>query len=229
MGRKLQEPSPGLEAPECHLWSSPSHLISRAAAWSRHSSHRAIPSQCTPGPRQLHCLSPWLPEACSRSRFYLACQGGPELLAPRALLSFTLILAAAPTKVWYVPRLPVEYAHFSSRPQISLPLGLLRAWACLNYNSNQPANSYKDFLWPMLIPYRTPGPSEAHQDSLQPTNALAPAPAGLPKVPCTCHLQRASSYTSPLLQDWERLLFHLIHRNKQGKTTKWVDRKTCSK
>lgn len=52
----------------------------------------------------------------------------------------------------------------------------------------------------------------------------APAPTlalcGLPKTPGACSLQKGSSYTRPCLQYQERLLFHLIHRNKHGERAK---------
>ena len=58
------------------------------------------------------------------------------------------------------------------------------------------------------------------QDSPWPTPAPTAVPTCLPKTHSTCSLQRESSSTIPLLQDQERLLFWLIHRNKHRKTAK---------
>lgn len=72
------------------------------------------------------------------------------------------------------------------------------------------------FLWPMPIPVPTPTP--------------ALGAAGLPKTLRTHSLQRVNSYTKLILQDQERWLFQVIHRNEYNKsqnaeTQKYVPRK----
>ena len=71
-------------------------------------------------------------------------------------------------------------------------------------------------LWQQLQLGCQGDPSTAcPQDSLWPTHDSAPA--GLPN---THSLQRSSSYAGSSLQDQERLLFHLTHRNRHRETIK---------
>lgn len=75
-------------------------------------------------------------------------------------------------------------------------------------------------LWPMPIPVPTPTP--------------APGAVGLPKILSMHNLQRGSSYTRLILQDQEKWLFQVIHRNKYSKrqnaeTQKYVPSKRTGK
>lgn len=158
-----------------------------------------------PGTPLLHLLQPQLPATCQ------------DCSAPRALLNVTPALAEFLPRCVLSPGLPADHARFNSKP-VHLARGTSRSLSQLQLQpacqGSPGAACPGDF--PGLVPVSAPapGPSKACSgNSFWPINS--PAPAGLPQTPDRCSLQRGSYYTRPLFQDPERVLFCLIHRNKQ--------------